>query len=250
MFAATPHAGLFITLEGPDGSGKSTQAVRLADALASRGARVTLTREPGGTAVGERIRAVVLAYRDASHAPATDALLFSAARAQLVEEVIRPALAGGAVVVCDRYADSTLAYQGYGGGLDVDALRDLQRLATGGLQPDLTLLLDLPVDAGLARRAHGPDAEVTRFEAGVAFDRAFHERVRAGYLQLAAREPTRWQVVDADRDPDAVAADLLERAEGVVAAWMRGLLADAGPIGAAAPGGSSEPSAPATRING
>jgi dTMP kinase len=250
MSAATPYAGLFITLEGPDGSGKSTQAARLADALASRGARVTRTREPGGTAVGERIRAVVLTYRDASHAAVTDALLFSAARAQLVEEVIRPALAGGAVVVCDRYADSTLAYQGYGGGVDIDALRELQRLATGGLQPDLTLLLDLPVDAGLARRAHGPDAEVTRFEAGVAFDRAFHERVRAGYLQLAAREPARWQVVDADRDPDVVAADLVERAGSVVAAWMTGPLADAGKNGAGAPGGPSEPSAPGTRING
>ena len=249
MVAPTPYPGLFITLEGPDGSGKSTQAVRLAHALEAQGVRVTLTREPGGTPVGERIRSVVLTYRDASHAPATDALLFSAARAQLVAEVIRPALAGGAVVVCDRYADSTLAYQGYGGGLDVDALRELQRLATGDLQPDLTLLLDVPVDAGLARRAHGPDAEVTRFEAGVAFDRAFHERVRAGYLELAARDPARWKVVDADRDADAVAASLLSLAAGAIAAWRADPVARRGDGGSIAPAARDEPSSPPARIN-
>jgi dTMP kinase len=204
-----PPAGQFITIEGPDGSGKSTQAARLAAALRGLGWTVRLTREPGGTAVGERIRGVLLDIPDARHAPLTDALLFNAARAQLVAEVIRPALEAGQVVVCDRYADSTLAYQGCGGGVDRDVLVLLQRASTGGLVPALTVLLDLPVQAGLERRSQGPGAEWTRFEAGGDFGVAFHERVRAGYLEMAGREPERWRVVDANRGADAVADDVL-----------------------------------------
>ncbi len=205
----TLAGGRFVTLEGPDGSGKSTQAQRLAGALRTLGWNVCLTREPGGTEVGERIRAVLLDVPDARHAPLTDALLFNAARTQLVAEVVEPALARGEIVVCDRYADSTLAYQGCGGGVDRRLLDGLQRASTGGLLPVLTVLLDLPVEAGLRRRSRGPGAEWTRFEAGASFDLAFHQRVRDGYLAIAAEDPGRWRVVDAQRDADAVADAVL-----------------------------------------
>jgi dTMP kinase len=197
--------GLFITIEGPEGGGKTTQAERLRDHLAARQVRVHLTREPGGTWLGERIREVLLA-RTGSAAPTdpvTDAFLFNAARRQLVGEVIGPALAVGTTVICGRYADSTLAYQGYGAGVPLEDLRRLTAIATGGLSPDLTILLDLPVEAGLARKAPG---DVTRFEAE--FDLAFHRRVRAGFLALAANEPDRFVVIDATRDVRAVAADV------------------------------------------
>jgi dTMP kinase len=197
--------GRFITIEGPDGSGKTLQAGRLAEALRARGYGVVLTREPGGTAVGDRIREVLLTRGGAPLAPRTDALLFNAARAQHVWEVIDPALADGRIVVCARYADSTLAYQGYGSGVPLDELRPLIRVATGGRTPDRTILLDLPVSAGLRRKS--PEDTETRFE--TAFDLAFHERVRAGYREMAAAEPERWVIVDASRDPDAVFADVL-----------------------------------------
>ena len=164
---------------------------------------MVLTREPGGTVLGERIRGVLLDGSAANHTALADALLFSAARAQLVDEVIRPALAAGSTVICARYADSTLAYQGYGAGLPLDDLRDLEELATGGLKPDRTILLDIPADVGLARKA----SEATRFE--LAFDLAFHERVRAGFLGLAAADPARIRVVDATGDPEAVFAEVL-----------------------------------------
>ncbi|MFL5645280.1 MAG: dTMP kinase [Chloroflexota bacterium] len=198
-----PARGWFITLEGPEGAGKTTQAEELVGHLASRGIDVHLTREPGGTWLGERLRDVLLA-RTASAAPTdpvTDALLFSAARRQLVTEVIRPALEGGRSVLCARYADSTLAYQGYGAGVPLDRLRALEGAATDGLRPDLTVLLDLPVEAGLARVAPG---DVTRFEAE--FDLAFHRRVRDGFLALAAAEPDRFVVIDATQPADDVAA--------------------------------------------
>lgn len=193
--------GWFITIEGPDGSGKTTQAAALATDLASRGLDVRVTREPGGTWLGERLRDVLLARTtSAATDPLTDALLFNAARRQLVTEVIRPALATGTTVVCARFADSTLAYQGYGAGVPLERLHVLEEAATDGLEPDLTILLDLPVEDGLARKAPG---DVTRFEAE--FDLAFHRRVRAGFLALAAAEPGRFAVVDAGRDSDAVA---------------------------------------------
>jgi dTMP kinase len=199
--------GFFITIEGPEGGGKTTQATALALHLEDRGVDVNLTREPGGTRLGERLREVLLARTDPSVAtdPMTDALLFNAARRQLVTEVVRPALAAGRTVVCARFADSTLAYQGYGAGLDLDRLRELTAIATDGLTPDLTILLDLPPGDGLARKAL---ADLTRFEAE--FDLAFHSRVRAGFLALAAAEPNRFAVIDAQRPvaevADAVAA--------------------------------------------
>jgi dTMP kinase len=211
------RGGLFITLEGPDGAGKSTQAVWLAEALRARGRAVVLLREPGGTAVGEAIRSLLLADAPVARSPIADALLFSAARAQLVVEAIRPSLARGEVVVCDRFADSTLAYQGYGSGLDVEWLERLNRWATGNLVPDLTLLLDLTVEEGLRRRATGPTAEQTRFERDGQHDAGFHERVRNGYLTLAAREPERWRRVDASLPPAAVASAILDHVAGLLA---------------------------------
>jgi len=206
--ATAGKIGYFITLEGPDGAGKSLQAARLADTLRQAGRRVTLTREPGGTPLGERIREILLQGDDAARSPEADALLFMAARSQLVRDVIRPALGRGEVVVCDRFGDSTIAYQGYGGGVDVDTLRVLERVATGGLRPDLVILLDLPASEGLTRRARGGPGELTRFERSDAHDIAFHERVRSGYLELARLDPDRWRVVDGSRDRDAVADEI------------------------------------------
>ena len=206
--------GVLITREGPDGGGKTAQADRLRAAVAAAGREAILVREPGGTAAGERIRAILM-DRGATAVQLTqrtDALLFLAARSQLVETVIQPALERGAVVISDRYLDSTLAYQGYGGGLDVEALRIVGRFATGGLRPDLTLLFDVSVEVGLARKS---DAETTRFEAH--FDRAFHERVRAGYLALAVAQPDRWVVLDAS----APEADVLAAALHAVEALLR-----------------------------
>lgn len=220
-----PRRGRFITLEGPDGAGKSLQAGRLVESLRGRSIAVTQTREPGGTPLGEGVRALLLAS-DVPHEPRADALLFNAARAQLVEDVVRPALARGEIVVCDRYADSSLAYQGYGSGIDLAQLRALARWSTGGLVPDLTILLDLPVEEGLARRADGPTGEQTRFEDRSRHDEAFHRRVRDGFLALAAAEPERWRIVDGARPADAVAA-------AVAAAVDRFLAASrAGPAGA------------------
>lgn len=202
--------GLFITLEGPDGAGKSVQAALLADRLSAKGREVVVTREPGGTPLGERIRELLLEVDVAARDPVADALLFNAARRQLVAEVIRPALERGALVVCDRFADSTLAYQGYGAGAPLDALATLAGLATGSLWPDRTVLLDLPVEDGLARRSGGDAAGLTRFEVATEFDRAFHERVRAGFRELAQREPERWRVVDASLAPAEVSEKVWE----------------------------------------
>jgi len=188
--------GWFITIEGPEGAGKTTQAARLEAHLVADGTAVVRTREPGGTRLGERVRELLLDGGPTSGEaidPLADALLFSAARRQLVEEVIRPALDAGTTVVCARFADSTLAYQGYGAGVPLETLRALERIATGGLRPDLTILLDLPPEVGLRRKAPG---DQTRFELG--FDIAFHRRVRAGFLALAADEPSRFAVVDAE----------------------------------------------------
>jgi dTMP kinase len=207
--------GWFITIEGPDGAGKTTQAERLAAHLRAAGQDVHLTREPGGTWLGERLRELLLARTASSSRPdpMTDALLFNAARRQLVTEVIGPALDAGRTVVCARYADSTLAYQGYGAGVPLDDLRALAKAATGGLVPDLTILLDLPVEAGLARKAPG---DVTRFEAE--FDLAFHERVREGFLALAVASPGRFAVVDASRPADVVAAAAAQAVDRILRA--------------------------------
>ncbi|MFL5680599.1 MAG: dTMP kinase [Chloroflexota bacterium] len=203
--------GWFLTVEGPDGAGKTSQVERLRDRATEAGFDVLVTREPGGTAAGERIREVLLrSGADAPLDPRTDALLFNAARAQLVAEVIKPALARGRLVVSTRFADSTLAYQGYGAGLPLDELRAIESVATGGLRPDLTILLDVPVAVGLARKS---GVEVTRFESE--FDVAFHQRVRDGFRALAAAEPDRFAVVDATLPEEDVAAAVVAAAARV-----------------------------------
>ncbi len=199
-----PRNGRFVTLEGPEGAGKTVIARRLVPALEERGASVLLTREPGGTRLSERLREVLLANDGSPIAPRADALLFNAARAQLVGEVIAPALDAGQVVICARFADSTLAYQGYGAGVSLVDLRALADIATGGLVPDLTILLDVAPEVGLRRKA---EADRTRFEA--AYDLDFHRRVRAGFLEIAAAEPERFVVVDSARPIDAVFEDVL-----------------------------------------
>ncbi len=199
--------GLFVTLEGPEGAGKTVIARRLVEELQHRGRTVVSTREPGGTRLGERVRSIVLEQGSADGAlvdPRADALLFSAARAQLVAEVIQPALARGEVVLCARFADSTLAYQGYGAGLPLEELRAVQAIATGGLMPDLTILLDVPPEIGLGRKT---GASRNRFEAS--FDLAFHQRVRAGFLALAEAEPGRFRVIDSARRIDAVVPEVI-----------------------------------------
>ena len=196
---------MFITFEGPEGSGKTTQIPLLRDFLRAAGHRVFTTREPGGTAIGDQIREVLLANRNTEMHPRTEILLFQASRAQLVEQEILPRLARGEIVICDRYADSTLAYQGYGHRVDLPRLRGIVDFATGGLKPDLTLLLDLDVEVGLARRA--AEGGVNRMDA---FALEFHRRVRAGYHQLAAAEPDRWVIVDASQPPERVQAAVRE----------------------------------------
>ena len=204
MGAAVKPAGFFITFEGPEGGGKSTQIHRLAERLAADGYVVWTTREPGGTRAGETIRPLVLGGTVPSLSPLTEALLFGAARAQLVDEVIKPRIERGEIVLCDRYADSTLAYQGYGRGLDLAFLRRLQAEVTSGLQPQLTLLLQLPVETGLARI---PSTVQDRLDRETV---AFHQRVSAGYRQMALEEPDRWRQVDASALPDEVAASIFE----------------------------------------
>jgi len=194
--------GMFITFEGPDGSGKTTQIRLLRDALAAAGYDVLLTREPGGTAIGDQIRVVLHDVENEEMTPPAEILLYSASRAQLVAQVIRPALAAGKIVLCDRYADSTMAYQGYGRGLDLEALRAITAFATAGLKPDLTLLLDLNVADGLARRQVGGD-EWNRMDQQTL---EFHRRTREGYLQLAAAEPERWVRVEAAGAVEEIAA--------------------------------------------
>ena len=195
---------MFITLEGPDGSGKSTQLPPLAEYLQQQGYEVLTTREPGGTRIGGEIRQTLLNLRSEGMHPRSEILLFLAARAQLVEEVIRPALQRGVVVISDRYGDSTLAYQGYGSGADLDTLRQLLRFATGNLQPDLTVLFDLDAAEGIHRRqAFG--GEWNRLDAN---PQDYHDRVRQGYLELAALEPTRWVKLDASQSRQQVQADL------------------------------------------
>lgn len=193
---------MFITLEGPEGSGKTSQIPALKAFICERGYDVLVTREPGGTSVGDQIREVLMNLKNVSIVPRTEILLFQAARAQHVEEVIRPALAAGKVVICDRFGDSTLAYQGYGHQTDLEKLRYLVNYATGGLQPDLTLLLDIPVREGLKRKADNA-SEWNRLDA---YAEAFHCRVREGYMRLVQEEPERWKIIDATQPMPQVQA--------------------------------------------
>lgn len=193
---------LFITFEGPDGSGKSTQIGLLAAALERRGHTVILTREPGGTRIGDAIRALVHERTFVEMSPRAEALLYNAARAQLVDEVIEPALAAGQIILCDRFADSTLVYQGFGYGRDLATLQQLIRFATGGLQPQLTFLLDLAPEIGLKRKAQDAN-DWNRME-----DKAlqFHRAAHAGYHTLAAQDPQRWRVIDATQSIETIHA--------------------------------------------
>jgi len=198
---------VFITFEGPDGSGKTTQITLLARYLHEAGYPVFATREPGGTPIGDQIRAVLHDLRNVQMHPRTEILLYAASRAQLVEQEIRPRLAAGEIVLCDRYADSTLAYQGYGRGLDLPTLRTILDFATGGLRPDLTFYLDISVEEGLRRRQQAAEdgAEWNRMDAQ---SLAFHQRVRQGYLALIAAEPSRWVHLDGEGDRDAIQAQI------------------------------------------
>ena len=194
--------GIFITFEGGEGSGKSTQARALARRLRRRGIPLLLTHEPGGEPLAARLRRLLKG--NSALAPEAELLLFAASRAQLTARVIRPALRAGQWVVCDRYADSTLAYQGYGRSLDMEAIRAANRMATGGLTPHLTVLLDVPAQVGLARK----HADNDRF---VREPLAFHQRVRQGYRRLARAEPERWLVVNATLPQKEIARIIWQR---------------------------------------
>ncbi len=199
-------SGFFVSFEGPEGSGKTSQIRRLAAFLEAQGYQVVMTREPGGTVIGDQIRQILLAHGNKAMKTRTEVLLFQASRAQHVAELIRPALEQGKIVLCDRFADSTLAYQGFGRG---ESLEDLQRLiayATQGLTPHLTLLLDVDVEEGLRRRQPLLQ-EWNRLDAETL---AFHQKVREGYLQLAQADPERWSVVDAGKPIEVVEATIRE----------------------------------------
>ena len=182
---------LFITFEGGEGSGKSLQTRALHRKLDRLGVPVALIHEPGSTPLGERLTRLLKWGRSTNISPLTELMLFNASRVQLLDEVVRPALKTGKIVICDRYTDSTIAYQGYGRRIDIETIKNVNDMATGGLKPDLTFLLDIPVGAGFARKT---GQEPDRFENEA---HAFHQRVRKGYLQLAAGEPQRWLVIDA-----------------------------------------------------
>jgi len=194
---------MFITLEGPEGSGKTSHLPHLVGYLREKGYSVFPTREPGGTSIGEQIREVLHSLKNAEMNPRTETLLYQAARAQFVEQILKPHLAAGEVVLSDRYADSTIAYQGYGHQQDLAQMRALVQYATGGLVPDLTILLDLDVELGLKRKTKAD--EWNRLDA---YTVDFHKRVRAGYLELVKQKPRRWAVIDASRAWDMVQADL------------------------------------------
>ena len=196
---------MFITFEGSEGCGKTTQITLLADFLRQQGYDVLTTREPGGTPIGEQIRSVLMSMKNEDMHARSEILLFQASRAQLVERVIRPHLAHGGIVLSDRYADSTLAYQGYGRGVDLVQLRTLIDFATGGLKPDLTLLLDMDAQEGLRRRNKG--GQINRLDA---LEIEFYQRVSHGFRLMAEQEPERWVKIDAARAPESVQIDVRE----------------------------------------
>jgi len=195
---------MFITLEGPEGSGKTSHIPYLVEYLREKGYTVFPTREPGGTSISEQIRDILHDLKNAEMHPRTETLLYQAARAQIVEQVIKPRLEVGEIVISDRYYDSTIAYQGYGHQQDLDQVRALVKYATGGLTPDLTILLDLDVEVGLKRKTQN-EVEWNRMDA---YAVEFYQRVRRGYLELVKQEPQRWVVVNSDQKWDEVQAEL------------------------------------------
>jgi dTMP kinase len=201
---------LFITFEGGEGCGKSTQAKLLYRRLDRLAIPVLLTHEPGVTPLGKKIARLLKWAQDVDISPAAELMLFNASRAQLVSDVIRPSLESGRVVVCDRYADSTTAYQGYGRGLDLSVVTSVNKAGTLGLLPDLTILLDMPVEVGLARKG---GKRRDRFEEE---NQKFHQRVRDGYLKMAAREPKRWLVIDAEKSKEEIAGIIWQRVSGLL----------------------------------
>ena len=195
---------MFITLEGPEGSGKTSHIPHLVEYLREKGYTVFHTREPGGTSIGEQIRAVIHDLKNVEMHPRTETLLYQAARAQIVEQVIQPRLRAGEIVLSDRYYDSTIAYQGYGHQQDLEQVRALVKYATGGLVPDLTVLLDVNVEVGLRRKKQN-GAEWNRMDA---HEVEYYERVRAGYAEMVRQEPKRWVVVDAGKEWNQVQEEL------------------------------------------
>ena len=195
---------MFITLEGPEGSGKTSHIPHLVEYLREMGYVVFPTREPGGTSISEQIRDVLHDMKNAEMHPPTETLLYQAARAQIVEQVIKPRLAAGEIVISDRYYDSTIAYQGYGHQQDLDQIRTLVKYATGGLTPELTILLDLDIEVGLKRKTQN-EVEWNRMDA---YTVEFHQRVRRGYLELVKQEPHRWVVIISEQQWDDVQAEL------------------------------------------
>lgn len=202
---------MFITFEGPDGSGKSTQIELLHRYLEEQGYDVLLTREPGGTPIGEQIRSILHDVRNTEMLPNAEILLYSASRAQHVGQVIGSALARGELVLCDRYAESTMAYQGYGHGLDIELLRTITSFATGGLRPDLIIYLDVDVETGLQRRLDAFESGQAEWNRMDRKEREFHERVRRGYLKMASEDPKRWLLVDGNREIDEIHREIRER---------------------------------------
>ncbi len=205
--------GLFITFEGPDGSGKTTQIELAAAHLREQGYTVYCTREPGGTPIGDQIREVLHDVKNTAMASRAEILLYSASRAQLVEQVILPRLDRGEVVLCDRYADSTYAYQGYGRQLDFETLRQITEFATRHLKPSLTVYLDLPVEEGLKRKEDANAAGQGEWNRMDQLELDFHHRVRDGYLEMAQKEPDRWLVVSAAGSIEKINRSICERLE-------------------------------------
>ncbi len=215
--------GCFITFEGPDGSGKTTQIQALSQYLLGEGYGVVLVREPGGTGIGDRIRDIVHDPMNVGMLPNAELLLYSASRAQLVGQVIRPALDAGSIVLCDRYAESTLAYQGYGRGLGLEALKTITRFATGGLRPDLIIYLDIDVEEGLRRRKISSRAGEGEWNRMDQQELDFHRRARAGYLEMAAREPERWYTLDATHPVASIQDSIRERVERLLVSRDRSI---------------------------
>lgn len=207
--------GKFITFEGPEGGGKSTHAKELAEALRAEGKTVLETREPGGTRLAELIRGLVREEREDPPVTRAEVLLFLASRAQVVANVIRPALARGEWVVCDRFSDSTFAYQGYGRGIDVALLKDLNEFATEGLTPDLTILLDVPPEVSRVRLAERQSATATSADRIESAGELFHRRLRDGFLELARREPGRFVVIDSSGPRESVSREIMDAVQRI-----------------------------------